>query len=71
MSQADLNREYRRFLDLLPLTLALAGLPPAEAQRSFTDDQLEGRAMVIKRAYKKALQLVRECCEQAAAAARG
>ncbi len=65
MSQTDPSKEYRRFVELLPLTLAIAGLPPAEPGRSFNDDQLEGRAMVIKRAYKKALQLVRECCSQA------
>jgi len=66
MSEPDINREYRRFLDLLPLTLAIAGLPPADPGRSFNDDQLEGRAMVVKRAYKKALQVVRECCAEAA-----
>ncbi len=59
MGEAEV-REYRRFIELLPLTLAIAGLSPADPGRSFTEDQLEARAMVIKRSYKKAREIVRD-----------
>ncbi len=57
---SDQQRRYREFLDLLPLTLALAGLPPSEAGRYFTAEQIESRAFTIKHAYKSARQLARE-----------
>jgi hypothetical protein len=56
------EQEYKRFVELLPLTLALAGLPPAEHGRFFTEDQLESRAMTVRKAYNRALELVRQCC---------
>ena len=42
------------FLKLLPLTIELAGLPKGELGRAFTPDQIEGRAMTIRAAYKAA-----------------
>ena len=36
----DLQQKYRSFLDVLPLTLALAGLPPSEG-RLFSEEQIE------------------------------
>ena len=39
---AELQQKYRQFLDLLPLTLSLAGLPPSEA-RLFGEEQIEAR----------------------------
>ena len=44
----DLQQKYRQFLDLLPLTIALAGLPPSEG-RLFGEDQIEGRGITIWR----------------------
>ena len=41
---ADLQQRYRQFLDLLPLTLALAGLPTSEG-RLYSEEQMEGRAI--------------------------
>ena len=38
----DLQAKYRQFLDLLPLTLALAGLPPSEG-RLFGEEQIEAQ----------------------------
>ena len=43
----DLQQKYRQFLDLLPLTIALAGLPPSEG-RLFGEDQIEGRGITVK-----------------------
>ena len=58
---ADADRQQakmKEFMQLLPLTVELAGLSHAEGGRAFTDAQLEGRAMAIRNAYKVARQLV-------------
>ncbi len=57
---AEQQRRYREFLDLLPLTLALAGLPHSEVGRYFTEEQMEGRSFVLKHAYKAARTIVRD-----------
>lgn len=57
---ADLQQKYRQFLDLLPLTLALAGLPTSEG-RMFSEDQIEGRGLTVKMAYREARNVAREC----------
>jgi len=59
-SAADLQQKYRQFLDLLPLTLALAGLPPSEG-RLYSEDQMEGRGLTIKMAYRVARTVAKEC----------
>ena len=56
----DLQQKYRAFLDLLPLTVSLAGLPPSE-HRLFSEDQIEARAITMRMAYKVAKNLVKEC----------
>ena len=56
----DLQQKYRQFLDLLPLTVALAGLPTSEG-RLFSEDQIEARAITARLAYKAARNLAREC----------
>ncbi len=60
-----LKKRYREFLDLMPVTLALAGLAPAEPNRNFTTDQMEIRAQVVANAFKLARQTVREAIKQA------
>ena len=54
------------FLKLLPLTIELAGLPKGEAGRAFTPDQIDGRAMTIRAAYKAARSLIRDIGESGA-----
>ena len=49
----DLQQKYRQFLDLLPLTITLAGLPPSEG-RLFGEEQIEARAITFKAAYRVA-----------------
>ncbi len=56
----DLQQKYRQFLDLLPLTLALAGLPTSEG-RLFSEDQIEGRGMTVRTAYRVARNVAKEC----------
>lgn len=55
-----LKRRYREFLDLLPLTVAIAGLPQSSGMINFTPDQMEVRAQTLKVAFKLARQAVRE-----------
>jgi hypothetical protein len=57
---SDLQQKYRQFLDLLPLTISLAGLPPSET-RLFSEDQIEARAMTVKAAYRVARATAKEC----------
>ena len=60
MSDSDQQRRYREFLDLLPLTIELAGLPKSEAGKYFTADQIEARVYTLRHAYKAARQVARE-----------
>ncbi len=57
---ADLQQKYRQFLDLMPLTLALAGLPTSET-RLYSEEQIEARAITVRLAYKVARSLTKEC----------
>jgi hypothetical protein len=58
-SPQELQQKYRQFLELMPLTLALAGLPASEG-RLYSEDQIEGRAMTIRTAHRVARNTVRE-----------
>ncbi len=49
----DLQQKYRQFLDLLPLTVTLAGLPTSEG-RLFSEEQMEARGITFKAAYRVA-----------------
>ena len=57
---ADLQQKYRQFLDLMPLTLSLAGLPTSET-RLYSEEQIEARAISVRLAYKVARSLAKEC----------
>lgn len=57
---ADLQQKYRQFLDLLPLTVSLAGLPTSEG-RLYSGEQLEARAITVRLAYKAARDVAKEC----------
>ncbi len=59
----ELQLKYKQFLDLLPLTVSLAGLPTSEPGKSFNEDQLEARAMTIKKAYRQARHIAKTCIE--------
>lgn len=55
-----IKRRYREFLDLMPLTIAIAGLPPSESPYNFSPDQMEIRVSTLATAFKLARQLARE-----------
>jgi hypothetical protein len=52
--------KYREFMNLLPLTVAIAGLPEAEAGKYFNEGQMENRAANLRLAYKVARQVIQE-----------
>jgi hypothetical protein len=54
------------FMKLLPLTLELAGLARADPARPFTPDQIDGRAMSVRTAFKAARALVKDIGESGA-----
>ena len=56
----DHQMRYREFLDLMPVTLALAGLPHSEQGKYYSDEQIESRLITLRHAYKHARQIVRE-----------
>lgn len=60
-----LKRRYKEFIDLLPLTTAIAGLPTNNTPRSFTQEQMEARAQVLVTAFKLARRCVREAIKEA------
>jgi hypothetical protein len=60
------QRRTTEFMKLLPLTLELAGLPKGDPARPFTSDQIEGRAMSIRSAYRAARNLVKDIGENGA-----
>ena len=62
----EIQRRYREFLDLLPLTLALAGLPASEG-RLFNEEQIEARMYTLRHAYRASRQLAREIVHGGAA----
>lgn len=59
----DLQRKYKEFLDLMPLTLALAGLPTSDHGKYFTAEQIESRLFTLRHAWKAARQVTRECIQ--------
>ena len=50
--------KQREFMQLLPLTLAIAGLPSAPLGTYLNDGQMELRANNLRAAFKYARQLV-------------
>jgi hypothetical protein len=59
-SSNDLQQKYRQFLDLLPLTITLAGLPTSEG-RLLSEEQIEARGITIRAAYRVARMVAKEC----------
>jgi hypothetical protein len=54
------QRKASEFMSLLPLTIAIAGLAPAEPGKHFNEGQMEARATTLHHAYKMARQLIQE-----------
>jgi hypothetical protein len=58
------QRRYKEFLDLLPLTISLAGLPASESGKYYTDEQIESRVFTVRHAYKQARTIAREIIQK-------
>jgi hypothetical protein len=54
------NQRIKEFLQILPLSVEIAGLPAGDPNRLNTPDQMEVRANIIRNAYKIARQLLKE-----------
>ena len=52
------ERKAREFMQLLPMTLALAGLQEAAPGQHFNEGQMEARATTLRTAYKIARQVI-------------
>lgn len=57
------QQRMREFLQLLPLTLEIAGLPKADPLRLYNADQMDARVTNVRNAYKLARALVRDLGE--------
>jgi hypothetical protein len=62
-------QRLQQFMQLLPLTMEIAGLPRGDAGRYYNDDQMDLRAQAIRKAYKHARSLVKEIANEQAPAA--
>ena len=60
VDEETLRRRYREFLELLPLTISIAGLPTSESPFNFSADQMEMRINTLSTAFRLARQMVRE-----------
>lgn len=57
------NQRMKEFLQILPLTVELAGLPKCDPNKIFTADQLDLRVTNLKIAYKLARGLLKEVAD--------
>lgn len=60
LDEETVRRRYREFLELMPLTIAIAGLPESESPFNFSADQMEVRTNTLSTAFKLARQMVRD-----------
>ena len=63
-NEQQMQRRYQEFLDLMPLTLALAGLPMSEQGKSLSDEQIEARVFTIRHALKHAREFAKEVVQR-------
>jgi hypothetical protein len=60
----DIQQNQKEFIALLPLTLALAGLPTSESGKYYGEEQIEARVFTIRHAYRAARAVFRDCIQQ-------
>lgn len=59
--EETIKRRYREFLDLMPLTIAIAGLPDSQSPYTFSAEQMEIRVHTLATSFRLAKHLTREC----------
>ena len=57
---ADQQRRYREFLDLMPLTINIAGLPTSDIGKYYTEEQMETLICALRHEFKMARQFAHE-----------
>lgn len=57
---SDRQQKVTEFMRLLPLTLAIAGLPESPPGAYFNEGQMEARSMTLRQAYKVARQIIKD-----------
>ncbi len=60
LDEETLRRRYREFLELMPLTITIAGLPTSQSPFNFSPDQMEVRSATLATAFRLARQVARE-----------
>ena len=60
MDEETVRRRYREFLELMPLTIEIAGLPDSQSPFNYSPEQMEVRIHTLSAAFKLAKQLARE-----------
>jgi hypothetical protein len=60
LDEETVRRRYREFLELMPLTMEIAGLPTSQAPFNFSPEQMEVRIHTLSAAFKLAKQLARD-----------
>jgi hypothetical protein len=60
IDEETVRRRYREFLELMPLTIAIAGLPDSQSPFNYSPEQMETRIHTLSAAFKMAKQLARE-----------
>jgi hypothetical protein len=58
------QQRAKEFLQVLPLTAEIAGLPLSQPGLPFNADQMDVRTATLKAAYKMARKLLREISEE-------
>jgi hypothetical protein len=58
-AQSLQQQRMREFLQMLPLTTEIAGLPPSAQGAYFSEGQMENRAIAMKAAFKIAKQIMK------------
>ena len=60
---AQAQQRYLQFVQLLPLTIEIAGLSHTDAGKYLTEDQMELRVQALRKAYKHARKLAKEAIQ--------
>lgn len=60
LDEETVRRRYREFLELMPVTISIAGLADSQGPMNYSADQMEVRAHTVATAFRLARQMVRE-----------
>lgn len=59
------QQRAKEFLQILPLTIEIAGLPTSTSGVPFNTDQMDARCTSLKNAYKLARKMLRDVSDDA------